>query len=171
MTAPLMAAVSMAVDARFVADVVADQHLAHPVHHTTECIVVGEEAVDDGIVQDGAHGAAVGNREFHDPVHQRVSGPCRRTFCLRRPHHRLQLGQLVLGGGENDLVLGVELVVDGRLGHADGIGDHLQRGPSDPVTGEQVEGCVDDPGLRSSRPGLPDVIRNVDPNVTHCRAD
>ena len=57
-------------------------------------------------------------------------------------------GQLELGGGQDDLLLGVVLVVDGGLGHPDLVGDHLQGRAADPVPGEEVEGRGEDPGLR-----------------------
>ena len=50
--------------------------------------------------------------------------------------------------GDDDLVLGLELVVDRGLRDADGVGDHLERGPAHPVPAEQVERGGDDPGLR-----------------------
>jgi hypothetical protein len=43
-----------------------------------------------------------------------------------------------VSNGQDDLVLGVVLVVDGRLGHAERVRDHLQRGAADAVLGEQA---------------------------------
>ena len=59
----------------------------------------------------------------------------------------LELRQVGLGGGDDDLVLGPVLVVDGRLRHAEGVGDHPERRAADAVPGEQVERGGDDPGL------------------------
>ena len=53
-----------------------------------------------------------------------------------------------LGDGEDDLVLGVVLLVDGRLRDPDRVRDHLQGCPADAVLGEQHERGFDDPGLR-----------------------
>ena len=65
-----------------------------------------------------------------------------------RVERRFDLHEVDLDGREDDLVLGLELVVDRGLRHADGVGDHLQRRPVDTVLGEQVERGGDDPGLR-----------------------
>ena len=67
---------------------------------------------------------------------------------FRGGHGRLETREHDLGDGEDDLVLGVVLVVDGRLRHADRVRDHLQRGPADAVLGEQDERGFDDAGLR-----------------------
>ena len=56
-----------------------------------------------------------------------------------------------LGDREDDPVLGVVLVVDGRLRHADRVRDHLERGPADAVLGEQLERGPDDPALGDGR--------------------
>ena len=63
-----------------------------------------------------------------------------RQVGLGQLQRLLQLHQLDLDGGQDDVVLGRELVVDGRLGHAEGVGDHLQRRAVDPVLPEQLEG-------------------------------
>ena len=62
-------------------------------------------------------------------------------------HGRLQTREHDLGDGQDDLVLGVVLVVDGRLRHAERVRDHLQRGPADAVLGKEAECGVDDAGL------------------------
>ena len=82
------------------------------------------------------------------PVTQGVACPLPRRLGLSGFDDRLQPRQLVLGGGQDDLFLGLVLVVHGRLGHTDLVGDHLQRGPPDTVLGEQVDGCGDDASLR-----------------------
>jgi hypothetical protein len=64
---------------------------------------------------------------------------------------RLHPGQLRLGGGQHDLFLGLELAVDGRLRHAELVGDHLQRRAPDAVPREQVERGGDHAGLRGAR--------------------
>ena len=58
---------------------------------------------------------------------------------LGRVEGRLQAAQLDLGDGQDDRVLGRELVVHGRLRDAEGVGDHLQRRAADAVVGEQLE--------------------------------
>ena len=69
------------------------------------------------------------------------------SLGFRGGHGRLQTREHDLGDGEDDLVLGVVLVVDGGLRDADRVRDHLQRGPADAVLGEQGERGVDDAGL------------------------
>ena len=54
-------------------------------------------------------------------------------------------------GGDDDLVLGPELVIDGRLGHSDGVGDHLKRRTADAMLAEKPECGLDDSLLRRTQ--------------------
>ena len=90
----------------------------------------------------------------HLGEHERA-GPPRIGLGVGGVERRLQLHQLDLDGGDDDLVLGLELVVDRGLRHADGVGDHLERRAVDPVLGEQVERGGDDPGLRRAAVDVP----------------
>ena len=76
-----------------------------------------------------------------------VAAPGPVGLGLGRVERRLEPGQLDLGDREDDLVLGLELVVDRRLRDADGVGDHLQRRAAHAVLGEQVERGGDDAAL------------------------
>ena len=83
-----------------------------------------------------------------------------------RVERDLQLHELDLDRGDDDLVLGLELVVDRRLRHADGVGDHLERRAVDPVLGEQAERGGDDPGLRRAPGDVAQPLRGPGP-ATH----
>ena len=80
--------------------------------------------------------------------HEQLARRSRDRLCLRRVEGGLEPGELGFRRGEDDLVLGGELVVDRRLRHTDRVGDHLERRPADAVVGEQRECGGDDPGLR-----------------------
>ena len=67
----------------------------------------------------------------------RTSRAVGRWLGLRCVERDLEPGELGFRRGEDDLVLGGELVVDGRLGDTDLVGDHLERRPADAVIGEQ----------------------------------
>ena len=71
--------------------------------------------------------------------------PARRSLdrCLERL-------ELDLDRGEDDRFLGLELVVHGRLGDAESVGDHLQGGATDAVHGEELERDLDGPKLRGA---------------------
>jgi hypothetical protein len=135
---------------RLVAGVVASQQVGQPVHHAPERFVLGEEPDDDGIAQDGAHRATTLDGEVDDPGDEHLARPRRSRLGFGGIEHRFQPGQLGLGHGEDDLVLGPELVVDRRLRHADLLGDHRQRRPPDTLLGEQVESGGHHAGLRSA---------------------
>jgi len=106
-------------------------------------VLVGrEDAVQDGIAgQRALHAAALEGQVDH-------AGEQRRARLLRAGlgrdiEHRFYSRKLVMGNGDDDLVLGLELMVDGGLGYADGVRDHLQRRAADAVLGEQP-GCGGD---------------------------
>jgi len=65
----------------------------------------------------------------------------RRAICLRLGvvGDRPEPLERRIDHREHDLVLGLELVVDGRLRDAEPIGDHLQRRAAHAVLGKQVE--------------------------------
>ena len=67
---------------------------------------------------------------------------------VRGPDRRLEAREHDLRDGEDDLVLGVVLVVDRRLRDADRVRDHLQRRSRDPVLAEELERGVDNARLR-----------------------
>ena len=58
------------------------------------------------------------------------------------------LQMIDLGGGDHDLVLGLELVYIRRLRHPDRVGDHLQRRAAHAVVGEELDRSRDDASLR-----------------------
>ncbi len=65
---------------------------------------------------------------------------------------------LGFGGRDDDVILGLELVIDGRLRHPDRVRDHLQGGATDPFVGEQLERRRDDAGLRGARGVRPRLV-------------
>ena len=116
-----------------------------------ERVVLDEEAADHGIAQQVLTVRRRVTARSTIPVEQRVTGSSRRRFGLGGVDHRLEPRQLVLRGCEDDLVLGLVLVVHGGLRDADGVGDHLQRRATGTVLREQVEGRRDDAGLGRGR--------------------
>ena len=147
-TAPLMAAMSIAVCTRPSGPASSPMsRRAKAVHDVTERLVLGEEPDDHGIAQDAAHRVPAVDGEVDDAGDERVAGAPPRGLGLRGSDHRLQPRQLGFGGGQDDLVLGVVLVVHRGLRHADLVGDHLQRRPADAVLGEQLDRRGDDAGL------------------------
>jgi hypothetical protein len=108
--------------------------------------VVREEPHEDGVADQRGFHPAARYGEVDDTGDQRVARAFRVWLGLGGVHGGFQPGELGLRGGDDDLVLGLELVVDGRLRHPDGIGDHLQRGTADAVLGEQARGGADDAG-------------------------
>ena len=127
MTAPPMAAVSIAAGhPRVRSGVVAHEHSGESIHHLPEWFVVCEIPDDHGSPR-----RLLSTR-------RRVTA--RSTICVTRIRRAsagfgsasarvdrgLDVRQLGLGGGEDDLLLRPVLVVDGRLRHADRIGDHLE---------------------------------------------
>jgi hypothetical protein len=116
-----------------------------------------EEAQHDRIALEDARHAAALDGEVDHPADQHLARPRGGSLGLRGVHGRLQTCQHDLGDGEDDLVLGVVLVVDGRLRHADRVRDHLQGRPADAVLGEEDERGVDDAGLGGRvRAGAPE---------------
>ena len=129
--------------------VVTHQQPVETIHHLPERFVVREVPDDHRIAEERALRPAALDREVDDSSdqHLRAGRVCLGPGGFDRG---LDPGQLGFGRGEHDLFLGIELVVDGPLGHAEAVGDHLERGPADTVLGEEVERDVDDPRLSGS---------------------
>ena len=113
-----------------------------------------EEATDHGIVLHGAHHPP----PFHGQIDHRgehpVAGAGDGRLCGHAVQRSFELRELHFDGGADDLVLGLELVVDRRLRDADRVGDHLERSAVHPACGEQIERRMDGAGLgRAARDG------------------
>ena len=117
-------------------------------HEQPERFVLREQTNDDGIVLDRAHHPAARDREVDHLREHQVACTRPGLLGISGVESGFQLRQLDFDRGEHDLVLGLELVVDRGLRHADGVGDHLERRPVDTVLGEQAEGGIDDADLR-----------------------
>ena len=129
---------------------VVDQHAVEPLDELLEGLVLGQQPHDDGVELQGARHAATLDGKVDDPVEQHLSCPgwvVVRLGCLQR---LLETPEFALGERDDDLLLGFELVVDGRLGDSDGVGDHLQRGSADSVLGDQPQCGVQDACLRGA---------------------
>ena len=109
-----------------------------------------EEPDDDRVVLHRAHHAAALDREVDHLGEDDLACPGAVGLGIGRVHRRLQLRELDLDRGDDDLVLGLVLVVDRGLRDADVVGDHLERRAVHPVLGEEAERRVDDPGLRGT---------------------
>ena len=133
------------------ADVVADQQGPNTVHDVAEHLVLGEEPGDHGIAQDGAHRVPAVDGEIDDALDEGVAASRRGGFALGGVDDRRHPRQLGFRGRQHDLVLGGVLVVHRRLRHADLVGDHLQRRPTDAVLREQPDRRGDDAGLGRAR--------------------
>ncbi len=95
--------------------------------------MLGEEADDDRVVEDVADHAAATDGDIDDPAQQRLERLWIRVDRFGRFERRLERSKLHVDGGDDDRFLRLELVVDGRLRHADGAGDHLERRAADAV--------------------------------------
>ena len=113
----------------------------------------GEEPDDDGILLERAHDAAALDGEVDHEGEEHLACARAAVLGLGGVERRLELREVDLEHGDDDLFLGLELVVDGGLRDADGVGDHLQRGAAHTVLAEQVERGGDDAGLRGAARG------------------
>jgi alkylation response protein AidB-like acyl-CoA dehydrogenase len=127
--------------------VVAQEDAVEAAHHLPERLVVGEEPHDHRVAQQCALHPPPLDGQVDDAGHQDVPGPVPGRFGLGRRDRLRHPGELRVGRGQDDLLLGPELVVDRRLRHPDGVGDHLQRRAAHAVLGEQVDGSVHDAQL------------------------
>ena len=89
--------------------------------------MVGEEAYDDGIAEEGALHTTAFDREVDVTDDQHVARPSTGRLGLCGFDRRFDIREFGFGGNDDDLFLGVELVVDGRLRHADGVSDQTRR--------------------------------------------
>ena len=87
--------------------------------------MVGEEAHDDWIAEEGALHTTAFDREVDDTDDQHVARPSTGRLGLCCFDRRFDIREFGFGSSDDDLFLGVELVVNGRLRHADGVSDHL----------------------------------------------
>jgi hypothetical protein len=125
----------------------AHQHAVHALHHAPEGAVLLQEAQHDRIALHDARHVPALDREIDHARDQHLARSRAGALGLRGGHGRLQSREHDLRDREDDLVLGVVLVVDGGLRHADRVGDHLERGAADAVLGEEVERRFDDARL------------------------
>jgi hypothetical protein len=125
----------------------ADQRGIEAFEEDLKGLVFGEESDDDGIRLHDANHAALLDGHLDHPRQQQF--PCLRTVFgrLRLFQRILQPGELHLCDSDDDLVLGLELVVHSRFRHAERVGDHLQRRTADTVIREQVQRGEQNAGL------------------------
>ena len=64
--------------------------------------------------------------------------------CRRQP------AELAFCHRQHHIVFGPELVINSRFRDSDGVGDHLQRGSTDAVHGEQLQRGIEHPGARGA---------------------
>ena len=130
--------------------IIAHQEPVETVHCLPEWFVVSEESDDDGITEEGALHTAPFNSEVNDAGDQHITRQRAGRLSLSCRDCRFDIPEFYLSDGKNDLLFCFELVVHGRLGYADGVGDHLEGGTTHTVLGEQVEGGVDNTLLRGT---------------------
>src|SRR4029453_17362786 len=128
-------------------DDTAHQHAVQTLHHAPEGSMLVEEAHHHRIPLEDARHAAGLDGEVDHPGDQQLARSRAGPLRFRGGHRSLQTCEHDLGDGEDDLVLGVVLVIDGCLRHADRVRDHLQGRAADAVLGEEDERGFDDPGL------------------------
>jgi len=126
----------------------AHQNAVQAIHHLLEGRMVREIPHDHWIGKQCALHVSALDCEIDDSSEEDIAGVVRVLLGLGGLDCHFDSGQFRLGDCQNDLILGLELVIDGCLRHANGIGDHLQRRASDAVLCEELQGRVDDPGLR-----------------------
>ena len=154
MTVPAIAPENSAADTRaMVSSLLVLQDPVQLADEVAKRRVLTEQPHDDRVVLQGPDPAAAAHRHFDHLGQQHLAGLHWIRFGLRGLQRVLQLGQLQFGDGDDDLVLGLELVVDRGFRDADGVGDHLQRGSADPVIGDQIQRGVENTGLRRGAGG------------------
>ena len=133
---------------RGVARVVAQQETSEAFGLHPQILVGDEKPGQRGVALHPAHDAAVLHDQRDHPVEHHLHGNGTRRRPLRCVEGQTEHFEWLGGNGEDDLVLGPELVVDGGLGDTDRVGDHLQRRAARTVSGEQDERRIDDTRLR-----------------------
>jgi hypothetical protein len=132
---------------RFGSSVGAHEETVEAIQHTYGPLVLREQPPDDGVIQDGADLAASLDGEIDYADYCCFASPKRGWFGFCGVEHGLEPVELCVGDGANDLFLGVVLMIDSSLRHADLISDHLKRRPPDAVLGKQALGRRDDASL------------------------
>ncbi len=127
---------------------VAEQHSVETGEELLERLVVGEQPDDHRVELQGGGRPASFDGHVDDAGEQHFAGPWPGLLGLSGLQRIVEPAELPLGQRDDDLFLGLELVIDGRLGDADRVGDHLQRRAADAVVGDQREGRVQDAVLR-----------------------
>ena len=129
-------------------DVVAEEEALEAGHQPLERFVVGEQPHHHRIALEDAHHAPMVDGDVDQPgdEHLATLRPVSLGFGL--VEHRFQAGQIGLGGRDDDLVLGLELVVDSAFRDTERVGDHPIGRRTDAVLGEQRRRRVQDPQLR-----------------------
>ncbi len=116
-------------------------HIAHDGLERLEC---QEEPGHDGIALEVSDQLPALDREIHDLGYEDFQCPVRALFRACGGDRCFEPANWFFHGGDDDLVLGPELVIDGRLGHSDGVGDHLKRRTADAMLAEKPECGLDD---------------------------
>ena len=112
-------------DSRFRPAFSPEEQATQTVHDISELFVLCENRNDKWVAQYGSHGATTVDREVDDAGDQGTPGSLRGGFALGISDDRIEARQFRLGSGHHDVVFRPELMVNGRFGHADLVGDHL----------------------------------------------
>ena len=120
--------------------------------------MLAQQPDDRGVVLKGLHPSAALHRQTDHLLEEYGARVSVTRFGFRRIQRCFQSSEFHLGHGEHDLLLGPELVVHRRLGDADSIGDHLQRGAAHTVEREEIQGRPDDPLLRGAVVFCPQLV-------------
>ncbi len=126
-----------------VADIVTEQDGEDPRKEGSGEFVLLDQPEQDRVALQGAEGATVADHGLDDADEEGLPRMHRCAGALGLVERRLERLELHFEDGEHDRVLRSELVVDRGLRDADGVGDHLERGPADAVVGKELEGRVD----------------------------
>ena len=104
--------------------------------------MVGQQSNDDRVELEGIRCATVLDGVVDDSVQQELAAALRVVLGLSGFQCVFQLREFHLRDGDDDLVLGLELMVDRALCHSDRVSDHLIRRGANAMLGEQVQAAA-----------------------------
>lgn len=125
----------------------AHERTVEALHDPPEWFVFVEESKHHGVVVQKSREMTILHGHIDQRVDQHRPGSLRRGLGLGESGYLAQPVEYESAHGKYDLVLGSKLMIDGRLGDADGIRDHLQGRTGRAALAEQANCGIENPGL------------------------
>ncbi len=122
----------------------ANEHSVQPLDELLKRPMVRQQADEDRVELQGVGRVPVFDGVIDDPFEEQFAPPIRRFLGLGGCQRVVQFGEFHLRDGDDDVVLGLELMVDSTFRDADRVGDHPVRRRADTVFGEKLERGVED---------------------------